>query len=122
MTAPPPAYPETTLETPFTCLKTASMPQKHPPAKTAAAAPSPCARAPIGPALNKTLTPNRSASVHFVRKSIFGFLTGSASEWKLESRFPGRVLRNPQKIELTWLLLSTSCVKTGFFLSNRQHR
>jgi len=36
--------------------------------------PSPCARAPIGPALNKALTASKSASVHFVRKSIFGFL------------------------------------------------
>jgi hypothetical protein len=25
-----------------------------------------------------------------------------------------RVLRNPQEIEMTWLLFSTPCVKTGF--------
>src|SRR4051794_4326287 len=34
--AEPPAYPDVTCVTPRTCLKTASTPQKHPPANTAA--------------------------------------------------------------------------------------
>src|SRR6266540_4512894 len=36
----PPEYPETTRETPLTCLKTASTPQKQPPASTAVCSPA----------------------------------------------------------------------------------
>src|SRR5207253_9164312 len=35
----PPEYPEVTLMTPLTCSKTASTPQKHPPASTAVCSP-----------------------------------------------------------------------------------
>src|SRR5262245_51788213 len=37
--ADPPAYPDTALLTPFTCRKTASTPQKQPPANTAVCGP-----------------------------------------------------------------------------------
>jgi hypothetical protein len=63
---------ETTLETPLTCLKTASTPQKHPPAKTAVAALvlSLRAREPLAAALHKTTRASKSVNDRFVRKSI----------------------------------------------------